>query len=247
MELVPSIDLRGGRVVRLLKGDDRERTDYGDDPREFAQRYAEAGARWLHVVDLDAAFGEQPQRALVEKLAATDGLEVELGGGLRDRSAIAWALGMGCSRAVVGSMAVKDPELFAEIAGDHPGRVVPAVEAAGGELRIGGWTERAPMTVNEFCHRLRDLPCPAVLTTDVERDGTLGGPNLELARRVAGESGLPVLLSGGVAELGDLERAARLPEVWGTIVGKALYEGVFTVEEALEACRGEKGAEVGHG
>lgn len=236
MMLVPSIDLRGGRVVRLMQGDDDRRTDYGDDPRALAERYAKAGAKWLHVVDLDAAFGEKPQRVLVERLAELEGLEVELGGGLRDRAAIAWALEAGCARAVVGSLAVRDVDLFAEIAADFPGRLVPAVEAKGKQLVIGGWNEPAPLTINDFCRRLRELPCPVVLVTDVERDGSLTGPNLDLARRVAGESGLPVLVSGGVHALDDLRAAAEIPEVWGTIVGKALVEGIFSVEDALTAC-----------
>jgi len=241
MELIPAIDLRGGEVVRLLRGDDAERTSYGADPRRVLDGYAAAGVARVHVVDLDAAFGEPPQRRLVAELAGAAGVKIELGGGLRDRDAVRWALDeAGCERVVLGSMVARDPDAFAALTADFPERLVPAVEVAGGSVRVAGWREAAPLGVEELARRLGPLPCPAVLVTDVDRDGTLAGPNLELAARVAGWSGLPVLVSGGVRSLGDLRAAATTPGVAGTIVGKALYEGVFTVAEALRACAGEE-------
>jgi phosphoribosylformimino-5-aminoimidazole carboxamide ribotide isomerase len=207
------------------------------DPRVVLRRFAGAGVDLVHVVDLDGAFGEEPQRELVGELACL-GPGIELGGGLRAADDVRWALGAGCERVVIGSLVVRDFAAFRGIAGAFPGRVVPAVEVAGGELRIAGWREAAAMTLAELCERLRGLDCPAVLVTDVERDGTLEGPNLELAVAVAAATGLPALLSGGVRSLADLEAASRRPAISGTIVGKALYEGVFTVEEALAICRG---------
>jgi phosphoribosylformimino-5-aminoimidazole carboxamide ribotide isomerase len=240
MELLPAIDLRKGRAVRLLQGDDARATVY-DDPLAVLERYRAAGAARVHLVDLDAALGEPPQRDLVERLARAAGAggpELQLGGGLRDRESLAWAFGAGCGRAVVGSLAVREPELFAALAREHPGRLVPALDAAGGEVRLAGWTEGSGRRLEEACAGLRGLPCPAVLVTDIERDGTLAGPNLELAREAARASGLPALLSGGVRSLADLEAARRAPEVAGAVVGRALYEGVFTVEEALAVCAG---------
>lgn len=239
MQLLPAIDLRSGRVVRLEKGDDRRRTVYGDDPRAVLERYAAAGVELVHVVDLDAAFGEATQRELVAELAARGRPAIELGGGLRDRAAVEWALAAGCRRVVLGSIVVRDFDAFRGLAESFPGRVVPAVEVAKGELRIAGWREAADVTLDGLCERLRGLPCPAVLVTDVERDGTLAGPNFDLAREVAVASGLPAILSGGVRALADLEAAARVPEITATIVGKALYDGVFTLDEALAACRAE--------
>lgn len=242
MELIPAIDLRGGRVVRLLRGDDGRRTAYPEPPGEVLAAFARAGARRVHVVDLDAAFGETPQRELVEDLArraGREGAEIQLGGGLRDEAGVAWALGAGCGRVVLGSMVAREPERFVRLAGEHPGRAVPALDCQDGVVRIAGWTEGAGRPLEELCRELRGLPCPAVLVTDVSRDGTLEGPNLELAHRVAEASGLPALLSGGVSSLEDLSRAAATDGLAGAVVGKALHEGVFTVEQALAACAGE--------
>ncbi|HEV8582792.1 MAG TPA: 1-(5-phosphoribosyl)-5-[(5-phosphoribosylamino)methylideneamino] imidazole-4-carboxamide isomerase [Thermoanaerobaculia bacterium] len=235
MALIPAIDLRRGRAVRLRQGDEARETVYGDDPVAVLEAYARAGVARVHVVDLDAALGEEPQRALVERLAAV-GTKLQLGGGLRGREAIDWALAAGCERAVIGSLVARDVEAFRSLAQELPGRLVPALDVAGGEVRIAGWKERAVLPLVELCAQLMGLPCPAVLVTDVERDGMMAGPNLELALRVARTSGLPALLSGGVHALADLESACRIPEIAGVIVGRALYEGAFTVEEAITIC-----------
>jgi phosphoribosylformimino-5-aminoimidazole carboxamide ribotide isomerase len=235
MELIPAIDLRRGRAVRLRQGDDARATVYDEDPVALLEDYGRAGVERVHVVDLDAALGEAPQRDLIERMTAA-GTKVQLGGGLRDRDAIDWALGAGCDRVVVGSLVARDVEAFRRLAEERPGRLVPALDVANGEIRIAGWRESAPLPLGELCARLMGLPCPAVLVTDVERDGMMTGPNLDLALRVARTSGLPALLSGGVHALADLEAASWIPEIAGAIVGRALYEGAFTVEEALAAC-----------
>ena len=235
MELLPAIDLRRGRAVRLRQGDDARAIVYGDDPLAVLDSYIQAGATRVHVVDLDATFGEEPQRELIEKMAIR-GL-MQLGGGLRDRSAIRWALEAGCDRAVVGSLVARDVERFRTLVLEHPGKIVPALDVENGEVRIAGWTQGTLWRLPELCVRLRGLPCPAVLVTDVERDGMLSGPNFDLARRVAMASGIPALLSGGVRSLDDLRAARKIPEIAGAIVGRALYEGIFTIEEALDVCR----------
>lgn len=235
MELLPAIDLRRGRAVRLRQGDDARATVYGDDPLAVLDGYIQAGATRVHVVDLDATFGEAPQRELIGQMAIR-GL-MQLGGGLRDRDAIRWALEAGCDRVVVGSLVARDVEEFRVLALEHPGKIVPALDVENGEVRIAGWTESTPWRLPELCVRLHGLPCPAVLVTDVERDGMLSGPNFDLARRVAMASGIPALLSGGVRSLDDLRAARKIPEIAGAVVGRALYEGVFTIEEALDACR----------
>lgn len=235
MELLPAIDLRGGRAVRLRQGDDARATVYGDDPLAVLDGYIQAGATRVHVVDLDATFGEEPQRELIEKMALR-GL-MQLGGGLRDRKSIRWALEAGCDRAVVGSLVARDVERFRTLVLEHPGKIVPALDVENGEVRIAGWTQGTLWRLPELCVRLRGLPCPAVLVTDVERDGMLSGPNFDLARRVAMASGIPALLSGGVRSLDDLRAARKIPEIAGAIVGRALYEGIFTIEEALDVCR----------
>jgi phosphoribosylformimino-5-aminoimidazole carboxamide ribotide isomerase len=253
MELLPAIDLRHGRVVRLRQGDDSRATEYASDPLAVAAGFAAAGARRIHVVDLDAALGEPPQRALVERLAAALAagsrpgarVGVQLGGGLRDRAAVEWALAAGCERVVLGSLPARDPAAFGELARAFPGRTLPALEVAGGELRVAGWTQAAGSSLDEICGRLRGLPCPAVLVTDVERDGMLCGPNLELARRIAAATGLPALLSGGVRGLADLAAAAALPEIAGAILGRALYEGRIDLAAALALCTRAPAASAG--
>jgi phosphoribosylformimino-5-aminoimidazole carboxamide ribotide isomerase len=235
MELIPAIDLRHGRAVRLRQGDDARATIYGDDPVALLESYARAGVARVHVVDLDAALGETPQRELIARMTGT-GAKIQLGGGLRDREAIDWALSAGCDRVVIGSLVARDVEAFRALALKRPGKLVPALDVARGEVRIAGWKEGAPRSLGELCGRLMGLPCPAVLVTDVERDGMMTGPNLDLALRVAHTSGLPTLLSGGVHALADLEAASQHAEIAGAIVGRALYEGAFTVEEALAVC-----------
>jgi phosphoribosylformimino-5-aminoimidazole carboxamide ribotide isomerase len=246
MDLLPAIDLRHGRVVRLRQGDDSRATEYAGDPLAVAAGFAAAGVRRIHVVDLDAALGEPPQRALVERLASVlaAGVGVQLGGGLRDRAAVEWALAAGCERVVLGSLPARDPAAFGELAHAFPGKTLPALEVAGGELRVAGWTQAAGSSLDETCGRLRGLPCPAVLVTDVERDGMLCGPNLDLTRRIAAATGLPALLSGGVRSLADLA-AAALPEIAGAVLGRALYEGLIDLAAALALCARAPAASAG--
>lgn len=237
MDLLPAIDLRHGKAVRLQQGDARRETVYSDDPMALLERYDAARVFHVHVVDLDAAFGEPPQRELIARMAAR--MPVQLGGGLRDREDIEWALGAGCARVVLGSLVARDPARFGALAAEFPARIVPALDIENGEVRIAGWTEGTRHSLAELCAILKGLPCPAVLVTDVERDGMMTGPNLELTRQVAHDTGLPGLLSGGVHHLEDLEAARKVPEIGGVIVGRALYEGAFTVEEAVGVLRSE--------
>lgn len=243
MELMPAIDLRDGRVVRLRQGEDTRRTDYGLAPASVLERYGERGIERVHVVDLDAAFGEAPQRRLVARLARQSGApRLELGGGLRDREAVEWAFDAGVERVVVGSMIVQDFPLLRELAELWSGRVVAALDVCRGELRYGGWSVRARRTLDDICGDLRGLSLGAVLVTDIERDGTLKGPNLTLTRQVAGAVGVPGILSGGVRSLDDLARAREAPEIEAVIVGKALYDGVLDLDAALAVCRGGEAA-----
>ena len=233
IQLFPAVDLRHGQVVRLRQGDDARATVYEEDPVAILERYARAGVEWVHVVDLDAALGEPPQTGLIGRLAAAGAVRIQLGGGLRDRAGVERALALGCQRAVLGSVVARNPEAFRALAIECPGRLVPALDVAAGEVRIAGWKEGAGRSLADLCAALRGLPCPAVLVTDVERDGMMAGPNLDLARQVGRASGLPALVSGGVHSLEDLELLVGVPEIGGVVVGRALYEEAFSVEEAL--------------
>jgi phosphoribosylformimino-5-aminoimidazole carboxamide ribotide isomerase len=243
MDLLPAIDLRQGRVVRLLRGDAGRETVYARDPRELLAAFAAAGVARAHLVDLDAALGEPPQRRLLEALARAPAGErpaLQLGGGLGDAAAVEWALGAGFERAVLGSLAVRDPGSFGALARRLPGRLVPALDARDGEVRTAGWREGSGTTPEAAGAALAGLPCPAVLVTGVERDGALTGPDLGLAARVAAASGMPALVSGGVRSLADLAAARRTPGVGGVVVGRALYEEAFGLAEALAVSRGEE-------
>ncbi|MEM6796329.1 MAG: 1-(5-phosphoribosyl)-5-[(5-phosphoribosylamino)methylideneamino] imidazole-4-carboxamide isomerase, partial [Acidobacteriota bacterium] len=235
--LVPSIDVRHGKVVRLQQGDDARRTVYDRDPADLLREFAAAGVALVHLVDLDAAFGERPQRPIFERLAASSPVSLEMGGGLRDEESVAWALSAGIERVVLGSMVARETDRFLALAAEYPGRLVPAIEASGGLLKVAGWVESASVTLDELCARLRGAPCPAALVTDVGRDGTMDGPNIDLALEVHRKSGIPAMVSGGVRSLGDLERA-RQPGVEGVIVGRAFYEGRFTLQDAVAVFEG---------
>ena len=237
VQLLPAIDLRGGQVVRLERGDDERRTVYDADPGNALRRYREAGVARIHVVDLDAAFGGAPQRELVEELArqAAPGC-IQLGGGLRDRPSIEWAFAAGCERAVVTSLLVRDFDLFAGLCREYPGRMIAALDIDGGEVRLAGWTESADRSPAALCAQLADLPVAAVLVTDISRDGLMRGPNVDLACEIGRMAGAPAILSGGVRSAADLEAASRRPELDAAIVGRALYDGSLPLDEAIAVC-----------
>ena len=241
-EIFPAIDLRSGRVVRLKQGDDSRKTVYGDDPRATLEEFAEAGTRWVHVVDLDAALGHGHQRPLVETVAAAAeelGVSLQLGGGLRDREACRWAFEAGCRRVVVSSILARDFDLFLELVEEYPDGMVPALDFRSGKLGIAGWTETSDLGFEELVERLRGLSCPAALVTDIVRDGQMMGPNQVLAAAVAQGTGIPALISGGVRSLEDLRLACRVPGLGGAVVGRALYEGAFSLRQALNLCSEE--------
>ncbi len=231
-DLLPAIDLRQGKVVRLRQGDDRRRTVYGENPREVLEGFAAAGASWVHLVDLDAAFGEPAQRDLLEELFAAAsglGLKVEMGGGLRSREACLWALEGGVTRAIVGSLVARDFALFEALVKEFPDRLVPGLDLRDGNLGIDGW--QRTVKVDFTC--LQRLPCPVILVTDIARDGEMTGPNLDLTCHMARLTGIPALVSGGVHSLEDLRQAAAHGEIRGAVVGRALYDGSISLPEAL--------------
>ena len=245
MELYPAIDLRAGRCVRLVQGDYARETVYGDDPVAVAEGFVAAGAAWVHVVDLDAArTGEPANRDVVAAIAAAVSVPVQTGGGVRDEASAEALLGAGVARVVVGTAASERPDLVRRLAARHPGRVAVGLDHRGGEVRVRGWTEGSGTTVADALARFADAGAAAFVVTDVGRDGTLGGPDLEGLARVLAATDVDVVASGGVATLDDLRALADLRSgdrrLAGAIVGKALYEGRFTVEEAVGALSSSK-------
>ena len=241
MELIPAIDLRDGRCVRLLKGDFAQETRYAVDPVALAEHYRSLGARWLHVVDLDAARTGQPRNrptveAMVEAVAGR--ARVQVGGGVRDRAAAEALFAVGVERVVLGTAAVENPGLVAELAAVH--RVAVGIDARGGEAAIRGWTEAGGVSTSELLARFTDAGVDAAVVTDIGRDGTLSGPDLAGLAAVLATTTIPVIASGGVSGAADLQALARLESggrrLAGAIVGKAIHDGRLSVEEALAAC-----------
>ncbi|MFN8103331.1 MAG: 1-(5-phosphoribosyl)-5-[(5-phosphoribosylamino)methylideneamino] imidazole-4-carboxamide isomerase [Acidimicrobiia bacterium] len=242
MQLYPAIDLLGGRCVRLRKGRLEDVTVYDPDPPGRAESFAEAGARWIHVVDLDAALDTgRDNRAVVAAIVERlDGrAAVQTGGGLRDVAAIESALDAGCARVVLGTAATEQPELVAAMAQRYPGQIAAAVDAIDGEVAVHGWTRGSGHTVEGFAATLAEAGVAALLATEVSRDGMLSGPDLDGIRRLLAAVDVDVLASGGVAGLGDLRALAALEvcgrTVAGAVVGKAIYEGRFEVADAVGA------------
>jgi phosphoribosylformimino-5-aminoimidazole carboxamide ribotide isomerase len=235
VELIPSIDLRGGRVVRLAQGDYARETVYDADPVEQARRFAGAGVRRIHVVDLDAARdGGEGNAAIVRAvLAAVRGTAVQVGGGMRSRKRIDAALDAGADRVVIGTAALEDPALLRETATRYPGRVVLGLDTKGGKVATRGWREVTNKTPNDVLAGLGALPLGALLHTEIGRDGLLQGPDVEGTAALARSTTIPVLASGGVGKLDDLVRLAETRVIAGAIVGRALYSGAIQLEAAL--------------
>ncbi len=241
MDLYPAIDLRAGRCVRLVEGDFGQETVYGDDPVAVAGRFAEAGARWIHVVDLDAArTGEAANRPVVARIAAAvagAGVRVQTGGGVRSLDDAGQLIDAGVARVVIGTAAVENPALVAEAAGRWPGRVAVGLDHRGGEVRLRGWTEGAGRQVADLVPEAVAAGASAVIVTDISRDGRLVGPDFEGLASLAG-TGAPVIASGGVGSLDDVRALAAVPGLIGVIAGKAVYEGRLDVAEALKVLAG---------
>jgi phosphoribosylformimino-5-aminoimidazole carboxamide ribotide isomerase len=232
--VIPAIDLRGGRCVRLHQGRSDQETVFSGDPVGVALQWKELGAERLHVVDLDGAFdGEPRQSTLVAKIvAAMTPVPVEVGGGLRDLRAVETALETGARWAVVGTRAALDEAFLRDVCRRHPDRIIVAVDAKGERVAIKGWTEVVDDTVVEVGSRARGAGAAALLYTDVGRDGTETGPNVDYTATVARDVAMPVLASGGVGRVEDLARLAAIPGVVGAVVGRALYTGAIDLRRA---------------
>jgi 1-(5-phosphoribosyl)-5-[(5-phosphoribosylamino)methylideneamino] imidazole-4-carboxamide isomerase/N-(5'phosphoribosyl)anthranilate isomerase len=238
LELLPAVDVRDSLAVRLVHGESGTETSYGS-PLDAALAWQRAGAAWLHLVDLDAAFGTGDNRPVIAEVAArtaAEGVRVELSGGIRDDASLAAALATGCTRVNLGTAALESPEWVARVIAEHGDRIAVGLDVRGTTLRGRGWT-RDGGDLYETLERLDAEGCARYVVTDIAKDGTLQGPNLQLLKNVCAATDRPVVASGGVSSLADLRALAGLvPDgVEGAIVGKALYARAFTLEEALQA------------
>lgn len=243
MTIYPAIDLRAGRCVRLEQGDPDRETTFSDDPAATARRWVSEGAEWLHVVDLDGAFsGERRNADAIGEIVDAAGVPVQLGGGLRSMDAIRAAVDVGVERVIIGTAAMEHPELVAEAASELPGRVAVGIDARDGFVATRGWKVVADVQATDLARRMEALGASVVIYTDIRRDGMLAGPNVAATAVLAQSVRIPVIASGGMSSLKDVEVLASLSSagVEGVIIGRALYAGRFTLGEAMAVARGSR-------
>jgi phosphoribosylformimino-5-aminoimidazole carboxamide ribotide isomerase len=240
MEIYPSIDVRGGKVVRLLQGDYGRQIDYADDPVAVAELFAKAGATWMHLVDLDGAkTGEPANLHVLAEIYKRTHLKIQFGGGMRDESQIARALGRGASRVIVGTRAIEDWPWYERLLGkaEFAGRVGLGLDARNGIVATKGWVEASQLQATDLAKRADSLPVAAIVYTDISKDGMLQGPNFEATERLARQTRIPVIASGGVSGIEDIRRFVGTP-VHGVIIGRAYHEGRIDLAAAVQLARG---------
>ena len=237
MEIWPAIDLRHGKPVRLRQGDYEQQTVFGDDPVEFAKRWQDAGAKRLHLVDLDAARGDDPEanRAAVARIIEATGLPCQMGGGVRDEAAIKTLVDLGLHRLVVGSAALKQPDWFAQMCDAYPGKLAAGIDARNGMVATDGWLETSTTPAIDLAQDLRKKTenIAAIIYTDIARDGMMRGPNFDGLAEMAAATDIPLVASGGVTTLDDVRRLVQ-SEMPAAIVGRSIYDGVMKLEEVLD-------------
>ena len=235
MIILPAIDLIGGRCVRLRQGDYNQETVFDEDPVAVARRFEAAGAKWLHVVDLDGAReGEPKNLATIRAIVGAVRMSVEMGGGIRTTAAAQGLLDLGLARVILGTRAAREPEWLAEVATKFPGRVALGLDARNGRVAVEGWREETARTASDLVASVAGLPLAAIIYTDIARDGMMSGPNVEATAVLAKASPFPVIASGGVTTVDDIRRLTKVG-VAGAIIGRSLYEGKITLEAALAA------------
>ena len=238
MEVIPAIDLLGGKCVRLYQGDYDRASIFSDDPVEVARQWAAEGATRLHVVDLDGAkSGKSVNLPVIEAIAQAIDLPVQVGGGLRDRAGVSRLLATGVERAILGTVAVENPELVTQLCAEFPSRIVVGIDARNGKVATRGWLETSEVMATELAQRMARQGAAAIIYTDIHRDGTLSGPNMSALRELAESIDIPVIASGGVSSLTDLLSLLSLESVGvtGAIVGRAIYTGDVSLKEAVRA------------
>lgn len=237
LELLPAVDVKDGRAVRLVQGELARESIYGS-PLEVALDFQNSGAQWLHLVDLDAAFGRGENSVLLAEVVGRLDIDVELSGGIRDDESLMRALATGCRRVNLGTAALENPEWTSRVIAEHGDRIAVGLDVRGHVLAARGWTKEGG-DLFETLARLESDGCARYVVTDVNKDGTLQGPNLELLKEVCAATKKPVVASGGISSLEDIKALCALNHfgVEGAIVGKALYAGAFTLEQALEVTR----------
>ncbi len=237
MYVIPAIDLRDGKCVRLIQGQYDQQIIYRDDPTAQARQFHSDGAEWLHIVDLDGAKAGKPvNTATISAISDLHILKIEVGGGLRDEASIEKLLEIGVERVIIGTKAVSDFDWFAEMAEKFRGRIVLGLDARGSKVATHGWTEDSPQQLLEFAAQAAQLPLAAIIYTDITKDGMMTGPNIKRTRELVQAVGIPVIASGGVREVDDIKRLAQIG-VEAVIIGRSLYEGTLKLSDAIRAAK----------
>ena len=236
MILYPAIDLKDGQAVRLLRGDMENSTVFSDSPATQARAFQKAGCQWLHLVDLNGAFaGEPVNGAAVEAILAETSVPAQLGGGIRDMATIEMWIGKGIARVILGTVAVENPDLVRDAARAFPGKVAVGLDAREGRVATRGWAEETDIMVTDLARSFEDAGVAAIIYTDINRDGAMQGPNIEATADLARAVHIPVIASGGVSSLADLEALRDTGVIAGAISGRALYDGALDLAAALKA------------
>jgi phosphoribosylformimino-5-aminoimidazole carboxamide ribotide isomerase len=240
MKIIPAVDIKNGKCVRLLQGKMDAETVFADNPSEMALRWVEEGADMIHVVDLDGAVGKKPHNLeAIKKILSTTPADIQVGGGIRDGETIEMYLDLGVKRVVIGTEAIRNPLMVQTAAKRHPGQIVVGIDARAGKVAIEGWTETTPMEAIELARQFEDCGVAAINFTDIHRDGMQTGPNIEETHRLAQSISIPVVASGGVSNLQDISNLLTLHKsgVVGIITGKALYTGGLDLKKAIALTR----------
>ena len=238
MDVIPAIDLLEGQCVRLYQGDYEKSQVFNENPVDVAKLWVEQKASWLHIVDLDGAkTGKLVNLQAIEAIAQAVPVRIQVGGGLRDRASVAQLLNLGVQRVILGTIAVEQPQLVADLCQEFPGQIVAGIDARNGRVATRGWLETSQVLATALAQQMQQLGAAAIIYTDIHRDGTLQGPNLDALRELAAEISIPIIASGGISSVTDLLSLLALEPlgVTGVIVGRALYTGDISLKQALQA------------
>jgi len=238
MIILPAIDLKDGKAVRLTKGLMNSAKIYSDEPYEVAKKFEELGSKWLHVVDLNGAFaGEPANLEQIKKIRKNTNLKMELGGGIRDEETIKMYLDLGVDRLILGSIAVKNPEFVKEMASKYP--IAVGIDAKNGYVAVEGWAEVSKMKATELAKKFADAGVEAIIATDIGRDGTLSGVNVDFINEIKSVVDIPIIASGGIKDINDIKLLLK-NKIYGTIIGKAFYEGTIDLKEVFNLIKEQK-------
>lgn len=240
MIVIPAIDLKEGKCVRLLQGKKEEVTIYSDDPPSMARNWQEQGAELLHVVDLDGAFtGEQHNYEIIKAIRSAIDIPIEVGGGIRDADRVAQLIDLGVDRTIIGTSAAEKPDMVREICRRFPGKVLVGIDAKDGKVAVKGWVEVTELEAVAFAKQMEGAGAAGIIYTDISRDGMLTGPNVEAMAKMVESVGIPVIASGGVSQLDDIKSLMKINNLWGVVTGKALYTGSMKLDEAIALTKGK--------